>query len=381
MDTTSISSTDGRQNILKYIIIIVISLVLLSAIIVYYYNSIAKHKMIADYIEAGNEHFSNQQYHMAIISFNRALNEQSDNIDALRGIGVSFFKLKNYNKSIEYLNQLLIYDNSVNTIEILASAYYMVGEYEKSKEYNEKARTYENHNETAYYWLSGSLLFWADGEYENASRTYLYALEHNPGSIELLNSLGYSILHSDSCVLRKNCSKAVDIFKKLIDIEPDNPDFHVGLASAYLHQNIKLDEALKGYKLAIELDGTDYIQYMNLGKTYYILGEYNEALAALMTAQELAPDTESRLYPAIGRTYYYLGEYEKAIQSLNRNNERSGIYARNCEYIGRSYYKLGRYKEADEQFALVDQLDPDSEIGIFDPNYNKSIRNMELNIN
>ena len=74
---------------------------------------------------------------------------------------------------------------------------------------------------------------------------------------------------------------------------------------------------LASFSLCQASEGDSKLAYVNRGKVYEKMGQYQKALADLNEAVELDPNLASAYYNR-GVIYGSIGDYERATQNLNR---------------------------------------------------------------
>ena len=89
---------------------------------------------------------------------------------------------------------------------------------------------------------------------------------------------------------------AVELYKKALEKEPQNPDAynHLGMAYQYLYNKsggaINKEEEFKAFRKAVELDPNNFKSLVNLGLALFYEGDKNEAVTYLRKAVELHPN-------------------------------------------------------------------------------------------
>ena len=83
--------------------------------------------------------------------------------------------------------------------------------------------------------------------------------------------------------------KAEDDFKKALELYPDQPLVLNYLGYSWVDQGVKLDEAFKMLRRAVELRPNDGYIVDSLGWAHYKLGQYSEATQTLERAVDLKP--------------------------------------------------------------------------------------------
>lgn len=125
------------------------------------------------------------------------------------------------------------------------------------------------------------------GEYAKAAEEYEKALELEPDYVDAMTNLGVTYYRL------QQLDKAIEVYTRAIAVAPEDADIRSNLAAAYVQTyepggpTEPLDLALEQYQKAVEL-APDLIQaHFGLGVVYSMLGQTEEAIAALETFQEL----------------------------------------------------------------------------------------------
>lgn len=148
----------------------------------------------------------------------------------------------------------------------------------------------------------------------------------------------------------------IDYYKGLVAKKPNNPDNHVNLGYSYFIYG-DTDNAIKQLKNAINLDNKNFAAYFNLGLVYNSMERYNEAARMAQKAEALGPKN-FQAHLLSGMVYRNLKQYDKAIKSLQ---SALTIMPSNTDIIteiGRVKEDQGQFKEAEEFFKQALSYDP-----------------------
>ena len=131
-------------------------------------------------------------------------------------------------------------------------------------------------------------------------------------------------------------SKAVNEFRRVLDLDPD---FHAALnylGYTYAESGENLEEALSlvGRAVALEPDNGSYVD--SLGWTYYQLGRHEQARDILERAVRLEP-ADATLQEHLGDVYVALGQKERAREAYRRALELADD---NAEQVQRKLERL-----------------------------------------
>jgi TolB-like protein/Flp pilus assembly protein TadD len=148
---------------------------------------------------------------------------------------------------------------------------------------------------------------------------------------------------------------AVDHFKKALAINDKDVDAYTGLAETYRDQN-DFDQAEQNFQRAIDIQpGTGAVTWR--WATFYFSGRIAEATQAYRQAADLAPDNATP-YNNLGSSYYLLGDFENAAAAWNKSlalAPSSSAYMN----LGSSYFFAGRFGDAASMYRTASELSPD----------------------
>jgi superkiller protein 3 len=157
----------------------------------------------------------------------------------------------------------------------------------------------------------------------------------------------------------KNYSQAEAIYRRIIQLEPNNAKAYYKLCYVLDEQNNKLDDAVAACRKSIALNSNNAETYYLLGYVLQRQGKLDEAIAAYHQAIELDPKDAA--------AYYNLGN---ALRDQKKLDEAIAAYRQAIELDPKdaaAYYNLGNalrdQKKLDEAIAAFRQaieLDPKS---------------------
>jgi tetratricopeptide (TPR) repeat protein len=114
--------------------------------------------------------------------------------------------------------------------------------------------------------------------------------------------------------------KAIEWYKKAAEKEPDQ--IYRQRAMQYLvaaYGPEKLNNPAEAEPIVqqmIQMDPSEYLNYLELSKIYENAGRYDEAEAQLLKAREVKPK-QPEVYAALSAFYNRQGEFEKTVEALN----------------------------------------------------------------
>jgi len=96
-----------------------------------------------------------------------------------------------------------------------------------------------------------------------------------------------------------NYVQAEEIYRDLIEKEPENSNGYIGLGASLIYQE-KFDKAIAAYSHALELNANSTEALVGLGSTFSKIGDYQTALENYLKALDLNPnDINAHLGAAI----------------------------------------------------------------------------------
>ena len=195
-----------------------------------------------------------------------------EQINTLKSQAIKLLQKKfseNNDKEAEILaHQLLKVDEgNVQVIQLLGLIKYRSGDHQQAIEYFEKAislnpENYENYNNMG-------LCLSSMGKYQEAIDVLLKALDRNSNLNFVYSNLGLQYRNN------KNIGKAIECYKKSIEIEP-TPEAWGMLGGCYGELR-NLDEAESCFKKSIELDPNHAASHVDLASIYQLRGEWSKS--------------------------------------------------------------------------------------------------------
>jgi len=108
---------------------------------------------------------------------------------------------------------------------------------------------------------------------------------------------------------------AIEVVKKLLETQPENPDVLNFLGYTYLEYDMDIKEAERMIKKAYEKSQEGYITD-SVGFLYYKKGELNKALHYIHMALEKSPD-DGEIWEHLGDIYLKMGNLKKAREAYS----------------------------------------------------------------
>jgi tetratricopeptide (TPR) repeat protein len=151
-------------------------------------------------------------------------------------------------------------------------------------------------------------------------------------------------------------AEQIKFYKAEVNKSPNDPKNRVQLGYSYFLAK-DYDEAIKEYKIAKSLDKNYFDAYLNLSIVYDIKGEQDAALQNAIKATEISPkDYKGHLLK--GRSYRKLKMYEEANKALNEADQLNQGNTDTIYEIGLVAEDQGKKKEAEAIFKDALAYDP-----------------------
>jgi tetratricopeptide (TPR) repeat protein len=207
--------------------------------------------------------------------------------------------------------------------------------------------------------LSLGLVYFERGYYEQAQAFFQRAVKDDPDSAEPLYGLG-------SVYLQQNKSQeAKDCFERALQLHanypgtPANAWINLGILSARAGD---LDKAIDLFKRAAQMDPDHAIALQNLGSAYRQKKDWPNAEKALKRAVELTPEDAEANY-GLGMVYAQQNDTERAREFLRRSLDVRPDYAPALNNLGIVNIRTGRAEEAIRNFQESVRVAPEYDQG------------------
>ena len=112
--------------------------------------------------------------------------------------------------------------------------------------------------------------------------------------------------------------KAVELFRKAIEMNPDYAEAYNYLGFMFAEKNIHLEESLKLIERALSFEPENGAYLDSLGWVYYRLGRYQEAIVPLLKAVSQPTGNDPTVLDHVGDVYRKLGDMREALNYYQR---------------------------------------------------------------
>jgi len=180
-------------------------------------------------------------------------------------------------------------------------------------------------------------------------------------SSKLFAALGYTYEQ------QKDYKKAIDAYKKSVELDSDNLDSVRGLAQNLLNDG-QTDAALEQYKAITEADPQDAQAHLRIAELYRRAGKFDQALESLKKTSSLVSDSLEVPYNT-ALVYEAQGRYDEAaqlLQGLLKKTEKPNFEYTSGDKNNRSVFleRLGTiYREQQKTDASVQAFQQMLELG------------------
>ncbi|MDQ6600342.1 tetratricopeptide repeat protein [Bacillus salipaludis] len=140
------------------------------------------------------------------------------------------------------------------------------------------------------------------------------------------------------------------------DAKPNEPKSHVDLGYAYF-LNDNNDEAIKQYKMALDLDKNYFNAYFNLGLVYNEENRLNDSIKMAQKATEISPK-DYKGWLLKGMSFRKLKMYKDSIKALNEANRLMPSNTDIIFEVGLVAEDQGDKRNAEEIYKTALNYDP-----------------------
>ncbi|KAG9160851.1 hypothetical protein Leryth_008663 [Lithospermum erythrorhizon] len=256
------------------------------------------------------------QFDKAKLAFQRVLQLDPDNVEALIALGIMDLQTNDASSirgGMEKMQQAFeIYPYCATSLNYLANHYFFTGQHFLVEQLTETALNVTNHGPTkshSYYNLARS--YHSKGDYEKAGMYYMASVKENNKPHEFV--LPYYGLGQVQLKLG-DLRSALTNFEKVLEVHPENCETLKALGSIYV-QLAQPEKAQEFLKKATKVDPRDPQAFLDLGELL-ISVDAAAALDAFKTARNLLKkrneEVPIELLNNIGVLHFERGEFELA---------------------------------------------------------------------
>ena len=281
--------------------------------------------------DLGYSYFFNEDYELAIKELAGIIENDPYNYNAYYYTGSSYEAIGDYKKAIEYYKKAVeLTDNSDNLAEYtfrIAYCYALLDNYNMAVEYNIKANSYKK-NPLAYHNLG--VLYEQKEDLEGAIKTYKEYIEFFPEAPDRsvfekkIKELERTLrINSGDGTHEDYITRGRDLYNrseyeealKLLKKAPEGAEIHYIMGLCYDDQE-KIEEALKEYGKAIELEPQKFSPYFKSGLIYFYEKNYKQARDFFIKALDRGISQEEKGDASFyaGQCCFAIKDYEGAVK-------------------------------------------------------------------
>lgn len=148
--------------------------------------------------------------------------------------------------------------------------------------------------------------------------------------------------------------KAIEEFKEVLELDPDDVETHYHLGNAYADKEM-FDEAISIYKKTIEKNPEFIDAYISLSTLYLDMDMVDEAISLCKQAISVNPD-DSFLCFHLGEAYVRNEQYEEAITAFNNAISINPMDPETQYRLAESYHETKQYDMALKHATQAEDL-------------------------
>ncbi|MDP2939556.1 MAG: tetratricopeptide repeat protein [Candidatus Omnitrophota bacterium] len=290
-------------------------------------------KNITQYIREGWQLSAQDKLNEAEASFQKAVDLDPENKEALLGLGKTFMYLDKNNDAEKVFNKLLrLSPNDTVVMMFLAKTYAQNGRYKDSIDLYQKALRVDPKNKGIKIGLAEAYL-WA-GFRKESVKQYEELLKEDPRNKGVYRGL------VETYVWDNRLAEAEDLYLKALKTSPDDIDFHLGLAKIYILM-ASWSKAQVEYEQVIKIDPKNSTAIKGLENIEKLQKPRQELIFSYLR------EVDANDWRASAIIYGY-----RASKLLEHNNNVSAsYYVSNNRETGYTY-QIGNVAEMGGKYAL-----------------------------
>ncbi|MBO3457156.1 MAG: tetratricopeptide repeat protein [Aetokthonos hydrillicola CCALA 1050] len=301
-----------------------------------------------EWLNFGNKLWRLRRYREAEQAFDKAITKKQNFPEAWYAHGMALKLQNNYNLAIQSFRKAISYYNRTDSEQLsqawrqVGDSFWYLGEYEEARKFFLKAIDFRPDDFILYSWLGQALMDL--GRYREALEEVNKSLRINHNLLDSYIQL--SKIHESL----QDYSAAIDDINKALELQPD-------LAFGYAHRgylhSLQEDytEALADLNKAIELQPKYFDAYSTRGQVYARMGNPQKFDEDFQQALRLKPNSTD-IYSSRGDAYSLLGDTQKAIDDYTQAIRLSPKYELAYQFL--TQRGSVRYKNEDYQGAIKD---------------------------
>lgn len=200
--------------------------------------------------------------------------------------------------------------------------------------------------------LRQGTVFRSEKNYPKAIEYYKKAIQLKPDDAEPYGALGFTY-----CMM-KRYKESIEASKKAINLKPDSAFAYSTLGSSYKGIGL-LKKAIECYKQSIKLDPDNPLIHHLLAIAYWDTRKYKEAIESFKVAIQLEPNPKLRcLYVrGLGTLYNNIGQHAEALVCAKEMVKLEPNSPEAHYSLGMAYSIVGQRALALEEYKILKTLD------------------------
>lgn len=274
----------------------------------------------APYVRLGTWRMSQGKQAEALKAYEKALELDATNTEALQGLSLAYAHEKQYPQLVARLQQQVAKaPNSSSLYQFLGAALMETKDTAGASAAFQKAFDLDNSNSTALLALAQSEL--SRGAVDKAAAALDQDIQKNPKDVRPYLILG-SLYEGQG-----NWQKAEEVYKRALDVQPQQPMAANALAYLMLEHGGNVDVALSMAQAARQARPDLTMIADTLAWAYYQRGAYSSAISLLEEALKKDPNDATAQYH-LGLSYEKVNDKVRARQHLQRALQLNPSFAK-----------------------------------------------------
>jgi protein O-GlcNAc transferase len=297
----------------------------------------------------GNLYHEEQQFDLAVASFEQALLIAPDHIDFLVNLGLVLLKKNHPVNALPILQKAValnpedagLHNTLGNALADLAQFDNAMASYRNALQISPDYA--DAHNNL------GSTLEQL-GRLDEAAASFRHALQINPESAEAVSNLGN--------ILQKlgHFDDAVNCYRQALQLNPNYAEIHFNLGNL-LKKIGRIDDAISSYRRVLEIKSDFAGVHCNLGDLLRETGRFHDAITSYREATRLKHDDAS-LHNNLAISLLNIGQHDEAISNYRRAIELDPECAEAHYNLGVVLQELARFDDALASYRRALEIKP-----------------------
>jgi tetratricopeptide (TPR) repeat protein len=320
---------------------------LLAITLVFADRAQSQNRQVESLIHDGHSDLDAGEFGRATSNFERATQMAPDNLEANRGLVLSYLQAKRLNDA-ENAGQSAIarWPNDAQLQHWLGLVYFKEGQNAKALA---RLRTAENLDGTRFdVHFDAALVLLSEDQYPAAADELQKAINLDPKAPMAHVLIGRCYQNTNRTV------QAIEQFQTALRLDPNIPlgHYHLGFAYASLGRT---HEAIGEYEKELAHSPDNPSVLYQLGHCLLEAGEWKSAGAHLKKAVEVDPRNSDASYD-LGKALLLQGDAEAAVPALRHASESKPADPGPHYQLARAFEKMGRKEEAQQEFQTFATL-------------------------